>query len=74
MIDNQNCLTNDRTEITVKLTTSGRYVWSITYVCPTVMALEATQKIKTIDNQLRNQYPSHAIIGSGRVANFSEEL
>jgi len=70
----ENSFSNDRAEITVKLTTSGRYVWQITYICPTVNALEALQKIKTIDNQLKDQYPSHAVIGSARIGNFSEEL
>lgn len=60
------------TEISLKLTTHGKYIWSITSVFETDDMENGIQKIKNIDSRLKDSFPSHAKQGSGRVADLEE--
>lgn len=61
------------TEISIKLTTSGKYVWTITSTFPTTQSKEAIETLKVIEGQLKEKFPNYPIPGSGRVTNLEEE-
>jgi hypothetical protein len=61
------------TEISVKLTTRGKYLWTITSTFPTTDKEQAVEKLKSIDKLLKDAFPNYVMQGSGRVAAFKEE-
>jgi len=59
-------------EINLKLTTHGKYIWSITSAFDSDKLEEKIAQLKKIDNKLKDTFPTHAKAGSGRVANLEE--
>lgn len=64
---------NGTSRIEVKLTTSGRYTWSIGLIAPTHEYLDTTRTLKLIDQALKQEFPEHARRGSGRAASIDED-
>lgn len=57
--------------VAVKLTTKGVYVWSISLSFGEGGDSEfVVTKIKEFDTKLKDAFPAHAKMGTGRVANF----
>jgi len=61
------------TEIALKLTARGRYVWTITASFPTKEREEAVERLRATDKLLKDAFPNYVIQGSGRVATFEED-
>ena len=66
-------LVNGTSKIEVKLTTSGRYTWSISIVAPTHEFEDSTHTLNSIDKALRQEFPDYARRGSGRIASLDEQ-
>ena len=60
------------TKIEVKLTTSGRYLWTISSVFPTKDARDSIRNLKSLNEQMKDQFPDHAKRGSGRITQLEE--
>jgi hypothetical protein len=61
-----NTISAGTTEVEVKLTTSGRYVWSINSVMRSEEVKEGLNDIASINRRLKDLFPDHAKVGSGR--------
>lgn len=62
-------------EITVKLTTKGTYVWSITVPRDPDYPPESwVSAIKSLDMQLKDVFPSYAKPGTGKSYVFEDEV
>ncbi len=64
---------NKQADIVVKLLSSGRYIWSIGITNHTDDLNESIKLLKSIDGQLKEQFPEYAKRGSGRIANLDED-
>lgn len=66
-------LNNHTTEITVKLTLSGRYTWQIVSTFPDDQNEEGLKHIQEADRKLKDLFPNFAQKGSGRMASLEDE-
>jgi hypothetical protein len=66
-------MNNGQAEIVVKLLSSGRYVWSIGLNIPINERTDGIKIIKSIDGQLKEQFPEYCKRGSGRTVDLGEE-
>jgi hypothetical protein len=66
-------LNNRTTEIVVKLTTSGRYIWQITAVFPSDQCGEGIKLIASCDRKLKDTFPEYCKRSSGRTVELGEE-
>jgi hypothetical protein len=62
-------LESDRIEIALRMLSSGRYIWTIT----TNNKTGDVELLKSIDSKLKDAFPFHVTIGTGRAQNLSEE-
>jgi hypothetical protein len=65
-------LQSEYTEIALKLTTHGRYIWNITSRFSSNKVNQALEELIRTDRKLKDKFPNHATRGSGRVSNFEE--
>ncbi len=66
-------LQGDRIEIALRLLTSGRYIWTITANTPDEKTDQAIAQLQSIDAKLKDAFPNHVTIGTGRAQNLSDE-
>ena len=57
--------------IEVKLNNHGRYTWSIKVLFENSYD-DAVKMARAIDDELRSQFPDHALRGSGRIASIED--
>lgn len=63
---------SDRVEISVRLLTNGRYTWVITGNFPTSEAQGSIDILKSLDGTLRDKFPNHVQVGSGKISSWEE--
>lgn len=61
------------TEITLRLTSHGRYTWTISSIFLTNEAGEGIKKLKELDKKLREEFPDYVQKGAGRSVNLDED-
>ena len=64
----------DSTIITIKLTTHGKYIWSITSSFKTQDYEAGIERMKNIDGKLRDSFPLYTKAGASRVTDYTEEI
>lgn len=65
-------LQNDRDEITIRLLSNGRYVWTITTNTETGK-LDQIEHLKQLDGTLRDAFPNHVRENSVKFSEFKDE-
>jgi proteasome lid subunit RPN8/RPN11 len=60
------------TEIDLKLTRNGKYIWLIVCRFPTQDFDKMAEEMHRMDGRLRDLFPNHVQPGSGKVSNFEE--
>ena len=66
-------LVDGTSRIEVKLTTSGRYIWTISSTFPTQDGEGGIKRLRQLDGLMKREFPDHAVRGSGRIASFDED-
>jgi hypothetical protein len=66
-------LANRTTEITLKLTTSGRYIWQIVATFPSSENEEGIKLIQACDSKLKDAFPNYSRVGGGRLSSIEED-
>ncbi len=66
-------LQGDRVEISLRLLTNGRYTWVITAQADRTAAPSLPDFLRSIDQQLKDIFPNHVSVGTGRVGRISDE-
>lgn len=64
-------LQNDRIEITLRMLQNGRHVWTIT--ANTTNGSVGVELLKQLDGELRNAFPNHVKVNSGKFVSFESE-
>ena len=67
-----NTISAGTSEVEVKLTTSGRYIWSINTVFMSDDVQEGLETISQINRRLKDLFPDHARTGSGRTIELED--
>ena len=62
----------DRMEISVRLLTSGRYIWTILLNTESKNTEGSIQILKLLDKKLQDQFPNFPRVGTGRVKDLEE--
>lgn len=65
-------LVDGTSRIEVKLTTSGRYIWTISSMFPTEDGEGAIKRLRQLDGLMKREFPEYARRGSGRIASYDE--
>jgi hypothetical protein len=72
-------LQGDRTEVTIRLLSNGRYVWTITTNAPIEYLTYDKDKtdqilhLKQLDGELRDAFPNHVKENSVKFSEFKDE-
>ena len=65
---------NDKhSEITLRLLTNGKYIWTINVVFDEGKEDLAVERVRILDIKLKDKFPNYPLVGSGRSVSLDEE-